>query len=251
MQNYHFTKINTVPFIFVRLLSGYFSLAEISAARNIRNNLAGLQLSSYSYLISATTKYAQGGQYKINDFFLDLSLDAFFSLAPVLAPYLVSGVRGLLAQLKSVPTQDNFLAGAGVNWPTINEAFDSSIVRQATSTSCGPACAEIIFREMGIDVSQRQIISIMGQELSFDELLAMAMNQAGPPGSSWVGTGVSMESLDVLMNIGPWIAMINNPGNSINHWVVVEGWDAAGNILIKDPWDSTIYSVTVEVFEEF
>ena len=72
-----------------------------------------------------TTQYGQGkGDYEIGDFVLDLSLNAFFAFGSALLPYAISETKGMLHRLRLASNSNSPLAGAGVNWSTINEAFN-------------------------------------------------------------------------------------------------------------------------------
>ena len=71
--------------------SGFVTLAEISAARSIRNTLAGIQLDSYSYLINVTIA---GGDYDTEnvarDFDIELASTAAFLLLNITLKYLLN-----------------------------------------------------------------------------------------------------------------------------------------------------------------
>ncbi len=67
--------------------TGLYTLGEVNAAESIRNILAGIQIESGGYLISATQKR---GDYQIGNFLVDVSWNAAFALAPLLLPYIVS-----------------------------------------------------------------------------------------------------------------------------------------------------------------
>ena len=69
-------------------------------------------------------------------------------------------------------------AGApGGYWEVFDEAQHSDVVRQDTDNSCGPACAEMLFRSRGfLSISQQDIVAVQGSERSTDESLAEAMN---------------------------------------------------------------------------
>lgn len=45
-------------------------------------------------------------------------------------------------------------AGAGGNWNVLDEIVDPNVVKQATPTSCGAACAEMMLKDRGIFSSQ-------------------------------------------------------------------------------------------------
>jgi filamentous hemagglutinin len=51
----------------------------------------------------------------------------------------------------------NKLCGAGGTWRVIEEIIDSAVIIQKDEFSCGPACAQMLFRDRGIEVSQAAI----------------------------------------------------------------------------------------------
>jgi len=53
------------------------------------------------------------------------------------------------------------------------------------------------------------------------------------------------------MSTGAWIAELREPRARLGHLVVVDGWDALGRILIRDPWDGTRYKMDKEEFLQY
>ena len=54
------------------------------------------------------------------------------------------------------------LLGAGGNWQIIDEIIDPNVVKQENDLSCGPACAEMLLKDRGINISQSAIASQTG-----------------------------------------------------------------------------------------
>ena len=47
----------------------------------------------------------------------------------------------------------------------------------------------------------------------------------------------------LLNKTGPWMAMFKEYGNKIGHFAVVDGVDHLGRVVIRDPYDQTIYKM--------
>ena len=45
-----------------------------------------------------------------------------------------------------------------------------------------------------------------------------------------------------------WIAQMREPMSKIGHWIVVDGIDSAGRVLIRDPYHATKYLMKIPVF---
>ncbi|WP_436859261.1 cysteine peptidase family C39 domain-containing protein [Citrobacter tructae] len=132
---------------------------------------------------------------------------------------------------------------AGGNWNVLDEVVDPNVVKQATPTSCGAACAEMMLKDRGIFSSQVEL----GTELTSMNSLANKLNKAD---SGWVANNVSSSSFDALNSTGSWSAMMWDSGNKVGHWVVVKGADDAGNVIINDPFKGTRYTMTVNEFKD-
>jgi RHS repeat-associated protein len=125
------------------------------------------------------------------------------------------------------------------NFPTINERASTSIIKQLTENSCGAACGQTLLLEAGIDVSQSRLAIQAGMNHGIKGIgvrnLANGMNVV--TGSKiWQGGSVeaSDEMLKALNKQGSWAALLN-PKAKLGHFVIVDGFDNAGNILIRDP----------------
>jgi RHS repeat-associated protein len=125
------------------------------------------------------------------------------------------------------------------NFSTINERASTSIIKQFTENTCGAACGQTLLREVEIDVSQSQLAIQANLNLGKPgigvENLANAMNVVS--GSQiWRGGFVDAneEVLKALNKQGSWIALLK-PKAKLGHYVIVDGLDNSGNILIRDP----------------
>jgi hypothetical protein len=151
-------------------------------------------------------------------------------------------------------------AGApGGYWEVFDEQPDPKVVRQFTGTSCGPACAEMLFNSRGIaDISQEMIIKAQGDEWPFPESLAAAMNklqQESGPGhrGKWEGAWVDTirsprQTFDSLSKRGSFITSLKSFGSE-SHMEVIDGFDDRGRIVLRDPSEGTRYSMEWVSFE--
>jgi filamentous hemagglutinin len=100
----------------------------------------------------------------------------------------------------------------------------------------------MLLADRGLRVSQ----VILGGELTSAQSLAGSLNAAG--GGGWNGAAVSAGSLNALNRTGSWAAMMWEQGTRVGHWVVVDGVNAAGNVIIRDPAGGTRYVMTESSF---
>lgn len=145
-------------------------------------------------------------------------------------------------------------AGAGGNWPAIDEVFDPKVIQQQNNLSCGAACGQMLLRDCGIDVVQADIIAFSGVPITASRL-ADAMNYFDPKlPLKWVGGPLAIsgateaEVFDALITTGSWIAMLWETGSKIGHMVIVDAFDRQDYALIRDPWQGTRYKLKKEDF---
>lgn len=147
------------------------------------------------------------------------------------------------------------LSGAGGYWPVIDEVASLNVVPQQDRLSCGPACAEMVLKELGIDnVTQALIALETGTPVRLSDL-ARTLNQLHLTGlRRWVGGGFDLSGatetdlLSTLISTGVWIAELREPMARLGHLVVVDGLDEDGFLLIRDPWSGTRYKMEQEEF---
>jgi filamentous hemagglutinin len=102
----------------------------------------------------------------------------------------------------------------------------------------------MLLSDRGIGVSQ----VTLGGELTSAQSLASKLNAVD---SGWTGAPLDTSSFTALNKTGSWSAMMWEPGASTGHWVVVDGLNAAGNVVIRDPAGvGTTYTMTVDAFKE-
>ncbi|NEP09178.1 MAG: hypothetical protein F6K14_02815 [Symploca sp. SIO2C1] len=139
---------------------------------------------------------------------------------------------------------------AGGSWQVIDEVLDSNVVRQQDNLSCAPACGEMLLQERGIsDVTQAVIAAETGVPVDV-RYLAVVLNKLAPSKIGvWRGGNFGVELaempilLERLITKGSWAAEMKEFGNPLAHLVVVDGFDKAGRLLIRDPWHGTRYKM--------
>ncbi|MCE4056173.1 cysteine peptidase family C39 domain-containing protein [Pseudomonas sp. Au-Pse12] len=134
-------------------------------------------------------------------------------------------------------------AGAGGSWNVLDEVVNPNVVKQITPTACGAACGEMMLRDRGIFATQVEL----GTELTSMNTLANKLNKFD---SGWAGNTVDTSSFNALNKTGSWSAMMWDSGNKIGHWVVVNGVDDVGRVLIKDPFNGTQYKMGIDSFKD-
>ena len=141
----------------------------------------------------------------------------------------------------------NVPAGSGINWPVLDQVVNGTVQAQLDSAACGPACLAIVLADKGIKITQEELLrrtrAKIGDELKSKRITASTifkvLTEVDPDGG-WRGgrelkdhilRGRSARQIiDFLGQRGSWIAQVGV------HFVVVEGFDASGHLLIRDPW---------------
>ncbi|MBE9126929.1 MULTISPECIES: papain-like cysteine protease family protein [unclassified Coleofasciculus] len=148
-------------------------------------------------------------------------------------------------------------AGAGGNWPVIDEILDPSVIEQQGDLSCGIACGAMLLKDRKINSSQSAIETITGIPVSC-QVLAIALNTLDPdPSRQWEGGSLELpgathsQLFEILNTTGSWAAVLWEMGAGIGHLVVVDGIDAAGYALIRDPWQGSRYRMTIDNFLKY
>jgi RHS repeat-associated protein len=127
------------------------------------------------------------------------------------------------------------LAGAGGGWNVLNEVAGGAVA-QVTETSCGAACGEML-----TGIPQQVLIRLVGDPTE-PGWLARGL------GEGYKGGYVGPAQLDNMIQLGrPWIAEFFE--EKIGHMVIAKGLDAAGNMMIRDPWKGgSEYQMTMKEF---
>lgn len=139
---------------------------------------------------------------------------------------------------------------AGGSWRVIDEVFDSTVVLQQDHLSCAPACSEMLLKEWGINgITQSTIAAETGVPVDV-RYLALTLNELAPSNIGiWRGGNFGVELAEIptllkrLSAKGSWAAEMKEFGNPIAHLVVVDGFDEAGRLRIRDPWNGTRYKM--------
>jgi Peptidase C39 family len=142
--------------------------------------------------------------------------------------------------LERLERVDDF-AGAGGNWRVVNEVSDGTVVQQAYPNNCGPACGEMMLSDRGIGATQSEIRDGLTSAASLRDRLNLT-----EPG--WRGGYANPEDFAALNQSGSWSAMMWDSGNRVGHWVVVDGVNDVGMVVIRDPYNATRYLMTIEDF---
>ena len=163
-----------------------------------------------------------------------------------------AGAIGHADEVADVARAASQIAGGvpGVRWNAIGEIFDPSIVTQAGSLDCGAACGAMLLQDRGAKVLQDALKeSVVSGYGTFAGDLAATLNgidktRTWSRGPVAIAGASSSDVIRTLMGTGSWAAVVKNSGAKIGHWVVVDGFDDVGNILIRDPGDATRYGMT-------
>jgi hypothetical protein len=135
-------------------------------------------------------------------------------------------------------------AGAGGGWPTIGET-PGGAVGQITPLSCVAACAEMVSDG---DLLQSELVSTKEMPWSLSGLAAEL--QEKQPGEGWQFSSPDPGVPALLQQLGKQSVGVADLKSGMPHAVVVEGLDAAGNIVIRDPWDGgSTYTMATQDFE--
>lgn len=129
----------------------------------------------------------------------------------------------------------------------MDEQTDPSVIKQITPFSCVAAVGEMLLRSRGILVSQQAIIDIIGEPADIGRL-ADCLNQFDEisSGQIWKGLIILRKDLKVLVGNGQFGAVLRD-GSPLGHLVMVNG-NELNNLVISDPWDSTIYKISLFEF---
>lgn len=139
----------------------------------------------------------------------------------------------------------------------IDEVPDLSVVKQFDNLACGAACGEMVLTDRGVVIPQQRIAQEAGQSLFDYNLLKETLSTLDSSGSgTWSGGYLqgandpveATRLVHTLNNTGSWVAQFWETGKSIGHFVVVEGLDDVGRVMIRDPWDGTRYVMNMEDF---
>lgn len=190
----------------------------------------------------------------------DLYESAGNQLASQIAVLGIGGLAGWERAAVSVDAGETAAAssaGAGGGWPTIGETPGGAI-GQLTENSCINACGEMLNELLTQESTLGNIQSKAGWQYEGPGGLASELSKLDP-GGGWVNYGIdkfadaqkTLGGVRYLSQKGPFAAQLKIPGENA-HSIVVDGVDAAGNIMIRDPWDGgTTYTMTPNDFNKY
>jgi len=79
-------------------------------------------------------------------------------------------------------------SGAGGNWQVIDEVDDPTVIQQQDRVSCGPACAEMLLKALGVnDISQERIASVSGTPVTVNNLAQVIQELDSNISRKWIG----------------------------------------------------------------
>ncbi len=106
-------------------------------------------------------------------------------------------------------------------------------------------------REALLESPKQASLAAIGAPASADDLSA-ALSIADN-GRRWIGGSLTIqgasesELIDTLNSTGSWAAVLRSTG-TMSHMVVVDGSDVVGNLMIRDPWEGTSYTMKTDDF---
>jgi Papain-like cysteine protease AvrRpt2 len=135
------------------------------------------------------------------------------------------------------------VGGAGGDWPISNEVPDSA-VKQITDASCVSASGEMLTESK---LSQESILDDIG-EWSNSESLARHLTEQDQ--GTWGGGYVEPYFDQIVAKNEPWAAEMfpYDTMNRYHHMVVVDGVDE-DSVQVRDPWEGSSYTMTLEDFK--
>jgi filamentous hemagglutinin len=136
--------------------------------------------------------------------------------------------------------------GAGGYWNVIDEKLDVSVIRQATPFSCVAAVGAMLLQNRGISMTQEAIIDIIGESSSTESLATMLNQIDAIDDTRWYGGFVAVHNLEKIGASGQFGAVFRE-GRPLGHLVLVRNL-SEDLIHISDPWEGTIYKMTVNEF---
>lgn len=160
---------------------------------------------------------------------------------------LIPDIEGVFSEIVEVAETHPDAVGSAIDWPTLGQLVDPTIPAQLDDAACGPACVQMVLRDRGIDMSQDELIRRARQSIH-PEIKSKRVGIATltgllktlDPNGAWTGGRDALAKIALgktprqliayLGRKGPWIAQVGP------HVVVVDGFDKAGYLRIRDPW---------------
>jgi hypothetical protein len=137
---------------------------------------------------------------------------------------------------------------AGGNWPIQEAVKDKSVVRQKEDFGCGAACSEMVLGDRGLRVPQKNF----GGDLRGTGMVVNDLNKHQPGWMPGLANGTEAD-VRKLSSQGSWIANMRDfkSGSRFGHFVVVDGVNPAGGVMVRDPWNGYRYTMKMQDFLEY
>jgi len=159
------------------------------------------------------------------------------------------GIGGLTGWERAAAATDSAeasagVAGAGGGWATIGES-PGGAVGQTLGMSCVAACAEMVSEG---ELLQADLLQTKPVPWNLPDLAAEL--KKSQPDAGWHFSSPDPGVPELLAQIRRQSIGVANLASGMPHAVVVGGLDAAGNIIIRDPWNGgSTYTMTPQEFE--
>lgn len=137
----------------------------------------------------------------------------------------------------------------------------AKLVKQSGKYDCGPATVAMLVRAQGggEGLSDTDLLKDVSGKLKNDKGADTArqattardmVKMLNENGMQAVGVGTDTSKVDEHLALGrKLVVQVNTPGLAPKHWVLVDGKDAHGNYLVKDP-NGTTYTKTKPELEK-
>jgi RHS repeat-associated protein len=141
---------------------------------------------------------------------------------------------------------DGEAAGAfGKGWPVFDETASSVAIRQSGPTTCGAACGSMA---AGGTVTEEELLTAIGHDAPIGEnRLVQALESTTSQG--WKTDYFNSIQGAVSEGNGSIIVKVLDSNARAHHWLVVDGI-ANDTVLIRDPWDGSMYKMMATDFEK-
>jgi ABC-type bacteriocin/lantibiotic exporter with double-glycine peptidase domain len=134
------------------------------------------------------------------------------------------------------------------DWERIDKHPDPRTIQQETESRCTAACLQMLLWPNGGGLSQQQLAAsaYLGNEPAPLARILPTLHALDPTGNWRHRFHQPNDSLVYLHAHSPWLAilLLSRPNiRSEGHAVLVIGPDAKGDLLVKDPFDATAYTM--------
>lgn len=143
-------------------------------------------------------------------------------------------------------------ASGAWTWTRVRRLGARAIVVQTDEQGCGPACAEMLLKDRGFEVSQAELRRGLPLPVSAERLAARMTEMTH---SRWLGAYATLDEgatwefvAHVSASHGSWAALLEPLGfRQVGHWVVVDGVSEEGVVWIRDPAGGA-YGIPIDEF---